>query len=628
MVMRSIEMQRNALSDATSPYLRQHAENPVWWQEWSEETLQVARETGTPLFVSVGYATCHWCHVMAAEAFSSEAVANALNEHFIAVKVDREERPDIDHYLMSFQMASQGRGGWPLNVFLTPAGRPFAALTYLPVTARDGMPGFLDVIGRVREFLREKADSVSEFDLWAAAESTLRSEDSPPGDDRKPAAHQTDELIAGITTQFDESFAGFGTGSKFPPHNTLVFLLHAGSIAASKRADEIVQRTLNAMAAGGLHDHLGGGFFRYCVDRAWAVPHFEKMLYDQAMALWVYAEAFGRFGNEWYGQIADGIITCLERDFADERGLFASAFDADTDHREGATYLWSREELEAIDGEWTASFFEIDSQSVVEGRHHLRRKRPGPLADADRRTLAAMLERRRLRPQPDVDGKIVTAWNALAGVAFVVAGRRLSQQKLIDRSVSLYAALQGANRLEDGSWARSTFESAANPVSFLEDEAAVLLLLTYLLEEARTPDTIESMEADLESARERVLSFRTDGIWMAARTRDFRSVPADRFDSPSPASASLAEVALQRSALLANDIGDSIVRGRAIEHDFYNLAWLMDSGEFYVVERPDPVPWNTLPINALQRQASHETYCYRRVCYSGLPDTWNPGANA
>ncbi|HKJ85050.1 MAG TPA: DUF255 domain-containing protein, partial [Spirochaetia bacterium] len=353
---------RNNLDHASSPYLRQHAENPVWWQEWNEETLEFARANDRILFVSVGYSTCHWCHVMARGAFSDPDSARVLNRRFLPIKIDREQRPDIDHYLMSFLVGTTGSGGWPLNAFLTPDGKPFFAMTYASTEPRFNTPAFSDILERVIEFYAEHRNEIAPFELnrdhsrvsepTLAALNALTTSGGASSPDELPVAMISDEderealtRTADLERAYDRVHGGFGNSQKFPPHSPLLFLQYAHAAGISDEAATMVTGTLDAMMTRGLHDHLQGGFFRYTVDNDWTVPHFEKMLYDQALLLWNYSIASRLFDRAGYRETARGIIRSLEQTFRVGAG-YASAHDADTDHREGATYIWKLEEIE------------------------------------------------------------------------------------------------------------------------------------------------------------------------------------------------------------------------------------------------------------------------------------------
>jgi uncharacterized protein len=611
--------QRNNLDTATSPYLRQHRSNPVWWQSWSQETIDHARALDLPLFVSVGYATCHWCHVMASEAFSDQAAADYLNRHFVAIKVDREERPEIDHFLMQFLLVTRGQGGWPLNAFLTPDMKPMLALTYVPIAARGGMPGFVTVLEKVTEFFRTDRHRLQPFDLWkgVSPEAPLEGEEA---DDA--ALHRARNLLRRV----DREHGGFGGETKFPPHGSMLFLLYLLSIHSRdskplpmlQEIDQTVRMTLHAMAQRGLHDHLQGGFFRYCTDRAWTIPHFEKMLYDQAMLLWVYALAWKVLGEPWYRQVAERIVLCLEESFRSPVGPYASALDADTDHREGGTYLWRPEELPPRARE----LFHVESEiGAVDGLRHLIRRDPGELSDSDLAVLQELLLRRRLRPQPDSDEKFVTAWNALAAISLVHAGRFLGRPDLLRRAEEVYDDLCRYNRDDAGRWNRSSLAGARNGTECLEDYGAVLVLLTLFVEESTDSARRDRWIREARLVADRIELFRRPPGWRYTLSGDAPDVPADTVDSPTPSPVALAEMGLARLALIQGQPAEALAFGAEQARDFHNLATLLARGEFYLLESPRPISWSRLPAHSIRTLAEHETWCFRGTCRPGaLPD--------
>jgi hypothetical protein len=639
----SVDLSRNNLDKARSPYLLQHADNPVHWQEWSEPVIAAAREQNTPLFVSVGYSTCHWCHVMAHEAFSDDEVAAYLNEHFVPIKVDREERPDIDQFLMSFLVASTGQGGWPLNAFVSPDLTPFFALTYVPVQPRYGMPGMKEILQKVSSFYQGREEPLQAFDPQNAAAGTrLRTDEgNDPGED---------QALEGIrqaqANRFDREHAGFGSAQKFPPHCTLLYMLHdaalqrelarqhgTGSAAGGGSAPgggtgsagggssdrleprSMAAQTLRAMQLRGLHDHLQGGIFRYCVDREWTVPHFEKMLYDQAMALWYYASAFKELGEESFKATARGIITCLEETFR-EQELLVAAHDADTEGAEGGTYIWEQDELaETLDKqefELLKEVFEISDNGNFHGSIHLVRRVPDAELDKEKRatlteTLRKLLERRKRRSQPSVDRKIVTSWNALAGVAYIVAGRALSEQEYIDTGLSLFDALW-RHHWSGTMLVHSSLDGSAGEQEYLSDYAAMALCATYCGEE--TPGYEEPLQAMLRGMEQ----FKTDGGWLEARNRDFHPIPADSFDSPVPSTLALARMAQIRAALLRAQDHEALPFHAPTASDFANVAALYSRGYIHVYESMEKLPWSQLPLHALQRRGEHPQDCFMGVC--------------
>ena len=620
-----MSFQRNNLHSSRSPYLRQHADNPVWWQEWNEQTLQHARQTHRPLFVSVGYSTCHWCHVMAGDAFSDSRCAEYLNEHFIAIKVDREQRPDIDHYLMTFLVATTGSGGWPLNAFLTPSGNPFFAMTYAGSEPRFNLPGFKEILERVVAFYRDHEQEIQPFEL-PAEES--RSWTIPSGGNvrdepflvpiRDEDAGEVSQVISKLSTQFDETNAGFGNGAKFPPHAPLLFLQYAGAAGFHGECDKPVIRTLDIMQQRGLHDHLQGGFFRYTVDRNWTVPHFEKMLYDQALLLWNYSLAAKRFSRQDYRQTAAGIFRSLEDTFVVD-GLYASGHDADTEHHEGETYLWTTAELERL----------LNNEQLTLLRHHYDIREQGNFEGAihlvgndrsDLSTLAGvheiLLKARRRRIQPARDDKIVVSWNALAAIALFTADRHAGVLNAGSRATEITDLL--VDRFVEGSRvAHGSFEGAIDQNQFLSDHAAMLLLITFAREQNNTlSDRYSGVESSLA---EGLSQFIDNGIWVENRTPDLAPLPADPYDQPVPSSISMAEFGLLRRAMSAHQEHGPAPFGTAQGRAFANISAMASRGYLWVVESPERHPWNAMPINSLVVSGEHRMSCYRGVCYLGPP---------
>ena len=576
-----VDLSKNALGSARSPYLRQHAGQPVHWQEWNAEVLAAAKREGKLILVSIGYATCHWCHVMAREAFSDAETAEVLNRHFVPIKVDREERPDIDRYFIDYVASQTGSAGWPLNVLLSPEGDPLVGGTYFPLRAGSGRPGFADLLTQVVQW-------------WEGGGrgQTFRPAAPRPAKGREPEAG---ELIARIAKAADPVHGGFGDDAKFPPHTTLLFLLWRIERGDEGVAARVVRTTLDAMALRGLHDHLQGGFFRYCVDRAWTVPHFEKMLYDQAMLLWVCAVASRVLKEPRYAAVATGIIRCLEETFR-EGDLYVSAHDADTDHAEGATYLWTEDELTRTLGERGMARFHqaYDLEAgAVEGKIHLLRASDEGMPELESQLLAV----RKRRPQPFVDRKIVTAWNALLGIALCAHGRMTGTEESAAASRRVLEALL-ARHVQGGEVARSSLEGETQPHGFLEDHAALLLLSTYALEDSRSPSdrrTVESLLAGIEA-------FREDGAWYENRAGgDFRRLHAESEDRPLPGSAALADAAVLRATiLLGREDRPTYAYGPALAGDFHNLVAGWSKGLLHEVHAPRPIDWSGLPPTTIQ----------------------------
>lgn len=428
-------MSRNRLADAASPYLQQHAGNPVEWHPWDAQSLALARERGRPILLSIGYSACHWCHVMAHESFEDPATAELMNRLFVNIKVDREERPDLDKiYQLAHQMLNNRAGGWPLTVFLTPDDHmPFFSGTYFPPEPRQGMPSFAQVLGAVDEAWRERREVISQQNGQIAA--ALAAEEGGGGEGGEPDPAAVDRAIARLADSFDVMDGGFGQAPKFPHGETLELLLRK---ADRGNARQMALHTLERMAAGGVRDHLGGGFYRYSVDREWMIPHFEKMLYDNGMLLACYCDALALDPEPAFEASARGIAGWLMREMQGADGGYASSLDADSDGREGAFYVWRRDEVEGLlsDGEREAFFSAhgLDETPNFEGAWHLNRLNDD--GTADEALLASAREKlfhaREQRLRPGRDDKRLTAWNALAIRGMAKAARRFEQPAYAD----------------------------------------------------------------------------------------------------------------------------------------------------------------------------------------------------
>ena len=582
--------EKNNLDRASSPYLRQHAGNPIWWQEWNSETLAYAATENKPLLVSVGYATCHWCHVMAREAFSDPETADFINSNFVSIKVDREQRSDIDQYMMNFIQAQTGSGGWPLNVFLTSGLKPVHALTYAPLRTSGNRYSFLYIAQAVIDFLKSRGDSIMPFS---------------PSEQEAPVA-DAERLTESLGEFFDRENGGFGAGQKFPPHSTLLYMLYHLSVTPDQTMEEMVTTTLDAMMMRGLNDHLQGGIYRYCVDREWTIPHFEKMLYDQAMALWSYSLAHRLTGNQHYSTMAERIVKCLDETFLHE-GMYVSAFNADTDHKEGATYLWNKEELGTLltpeELERFCDIYEISSGGNFEGFNHLIRKNYDRIDEIEEKLLAARL----MRSQPSRDDKILSGLNALTAVALIQAGRNLGRHDLEAGAVTLVWKL--LETFWDGSsLAHSSFDGVLQQQSFLSDAASMLLAITMLYE------TDESWGETMTSMAEYVRSFRDGDKWVESDAEDFMKMYASWFDHPVPSAVSLAETALTRVALLTGGEVVPAIWRRPYQSDFYNINVLLTEDLFHLYTTREPLPWSAIPVNSLQKRGEPETVCHNRSC--------------
>ena len=432
----------NRLASATSPYLRQHADNPVAWHPWGEEALTLAKTENKPILLSIGYSACHWCHVMAHESFEDPAVAAVMNERFVNIKVDREERPDLDQiYQTAHALMTRRSGGWPLTMFLTPDGAPYFAGTYFPKSPRYGMPGFLDLLPRLAAAYHEQGAAIAEqSERLARALAAL--EPAEPAGALPSTAPARD--LALLKQRFDPVDGGFGGAPKFPHAPELAFCLRAWQRRGDARAATVVRTTLSKMAEGGIFDQLGGGFCRYSVDAQWSIPHFEKMLYDNAALLALYADAALALDEPAFAEVARAVVGWMTRDMRAQDGAFYSSLDADSEGEEGRFYVWTREEARAAlsEDEWAAAapYFGLDAPPNFEGHAWNLRVATPPdviatrlaigLRDVEARLARAkqkLFAKRAARIRPGLDDKILTAWNALAIGALARAARALDE---------------------------------------------------------------------------------------------------------------------------------------------------------------------------------------------------------
>ena len=474
----------NRLIKETSPYLLQHAHNPVDWFPWGEEAFAVARREGKPVLLSIGYSACHWCHVMEHESFENDAIAKLMNENFVSIKVDREERPDLDQiYMNAVQMMTQ-HGGWPMTVFLTPDAVPFYAGTYFPPEDRYNMLGFPRVLISIADAFRDRPEDVSR-----TAESVLVELN------RATALIESNELLAtdlldaayrGIIKNYDATNGGFGGAPKFPPAMTLEFLLHTFYRTGNPQALAIVQQTCRKMADGGIYDHLGGGFHRYSTDARWLVPHFEKMLYDNALLSRLYLHYYQLTGEEWARKIAEGILDYVAREMTDELGGFYSTQDADSEGVEGKFFVWSLAEVEALlgkrDAALFAAYYDVTPDGNFEGANILNvTENPAEIAAKEKLTIEeleaalgnarqVLFAAREKRVKPARDEKVLTSWNGLMLASFAQAGA------LLDRPAYSRIAKKNArfvlnNLLRDGLLLRSYKNGEAKLNAYLEDYA-------------------------------------------------------------------------------------------------------------------------------------------------------------
>jgi uncharacterized protein len=545
----------NALATETSPYLRQHANNPVDWLPWGADALRRAREQDKPLLVSIGYSACHWCHVMERESFEDERTAELMNTEFVCVKVDREERPDVDALYMEAVQSMTGHGGWPLNVFLTPEQLPFYGGTYFPPDPRPGMPAWTQVLQAVAEAWAQSREEVR------AGGERLR-ERLSGGAGLRPSTEPLEEealerAVASLASIYDALGGGFGGAPKFPHASAIELLLCRGE-------REMSLHTLRAMASGGIYDQLGGGFARYSVDAAWTVPHFEKMLYDNALLARAYLHGWQASGDERLRDVCRETLDWALREMRGPEGAFYAALDADSEGVEGRYYVWTLPELQAALGEdasaaiaWLGASEQgnfSDPHNPQPGLNVLQARGPLPPASQRERMRARLLEIRAGRTRPGLDDKRLTSWNALMICALADAGAALEEPRYLDAAVECAEFLLSEMRNEQGRLLRTYNDGQARIGAYLEDHAFLLEALLVLFEatcEERwfaqalaLADTMIARFADPEHGG--FFSTASDGEQLIVRRKDLE-------DSPIPSGASSAAMGLLRLAQLTGE---------------------------------------------------------------------------
>ncbi|SHG54716.1 thioredoxin domain-containing protein [Streptoalloteichus hindustanus] len=548
----------NRLADSTSPYLLQHAENPVDWWPWGEEAFAEARRRGVPVLLSIGYAACHWCHVMAHESFEDDELARFMNDNFVNVKVDREERPDVDAVYMEATQAMTGQGGWPMTCFLTPEGEPFHCGTYYPPSPRHGIPSFQQLLEAVRDAWVQRGTEVRMAAKRIVQQLAARAQPLP---ESTVDAEALAGAVAKLAAEADERDGGFGGAPKFPPSMILEFLLRHHERTGSETALALVAATCERMARGGIYDQLAGGFARYSVDAAWVVPHFEKMLYDNALLLRVYAHYARISGSALAREVTEETAAFLLRDLRTAEGAFAASLDADTEGVEGLTYVWTpaqlAEVLGAEDAAWAADLLAVTDEGTFEhGTSTLQR--PSDPDDAERwaRVRAALLDARARRPQPARDDKVVTAWNGLAITALAEAGAALDRPEWIEAAVAA-AELVTRLHLVDGRLRRSSRDGVVGAAEgVLEDHGCLadgLLALHQVTADRRWLDRAGEL---LDAALARFADPEAPGAFhdTAHDAETLVRRPSDPADNASPSgAASVAAALLTASALIGDD---------------------------------------------------------------------------
>lgn len=548
----------NRLADATSPYLLQHADNPVDWRPWSAAAFAEARRRDVPILLSVGYAACHWCHVMAHESFEDAEIAELMNAKFVNVKVDREERPDVDAVYMTATQAMTGQGGWPMTCFLTPDGAPFHCGTYYPPAPRPGMPSFRQLIQAVDEAWTSRDADVREAGTRIVAELSKQTE-------ALPMSTVDDEVLAGAAAamlpEYDRRHGGFGTAPKFPPSMVLEFLLRHHERTGSVEALSIVEGSADAMAAGGIYDQLDGGFARYSVDAGWVVPHFEKMLYDNALLLRLYTHLALRTGAARHREVVEQTAEFLLRRLRTAEGGFAASLDADTDGVEGLTYAWSPAQLVDVlgadDGAWAAGLLGVTEAGTFEhGTSTLRMLREPEMPARWTRVRERLLAARDARPQPGRDDKVVTAWNGLAIDALAYAGAAFGVARWVEAAAEA-AALVIDLHLVDGRLRRASRDGVAGSAAgVLEDYGCLAEGLLALHQATGGPRWLDVAVGLLDTALARFADAGAEGAFHDTADDADALVwrPSDPSDNASPSGASAtASALLTASALVGPD---------------------------------------------------------------------------
>jgi uncharacterized protein YyaL (SSP411 family) len=561
----------NRLAAETSPYLRQHADNPVDWYPWGDEAFDAARRDDKPILLSVGYSACHWCHVMAHESFEDPDIAALMNDLFVSVKVDREERPDVDEIYMEAVQALTGQGGWPMTVFLAPDGRPFFGGTYFPKTGRGGMIAFPELCRRIDELWRTRRDDI-DTQAGQLTAALGRSALVSPGDGL-PGVDALDAAVKALRQQHDDGRGGFGGAPKFPQAMSVDLLVRWLARQPSPDPDvrQVVETSLDAMASGGMYDHLGGGFARYSVDAVWLVPHFEKMLYDQALLTRAYLHAWQVTGHGRYRQVLDETVGYVLRDLRHPDGGFLSAEDADSEGEEGRFYVWTPYEVvAALDGDGeladeVMAFYGVTPGGNFEGRAILNRihargdlARPRRVEGARARLFAA----REQRMRPGLDDKVLTEWNGLMLAALAEAAAVTGRRDWLDAAVASGEFLLRSLRRDDGRWLRSwQADGGARHLGYAADHAALVDAFVRLAEatgQARWIDAARTTADALlqlfwDDERGGVFTTGADAERLVARNKDL-------MDNATPSANSLAAVGLLRLAALT---GEERYRDRA-----------------------------------------------------------------
>ena len=553
----------NRLAHESSPYLRQHAENPVDWFPWRADAFEKAAKEDKPILLSVGYSACHWCHVMAHESFEDPAVAEVMNDLFVNVKVDREERPDVDAIYMEAVQAMSGSGGWPMTVFLAPDGRPFFGGTYFPKAAGHGRPGFTDLLRAVHDaWTNNRADIDAQADELTEAVRARSAVEAPPaGADVGVSPEVLRVAYAALAGAHDREWGGFGRAPKFPMTTNLELLLRASTHNRDDATMEMVVTTLDAMASGGIYDHLGGGFSRYSVDAFWMVPHFEKMLYDNALIPRPYLHAWQVTGEDRFRQVVEETIGYVQRDLRAPEGGLYSAEDADSEGEEGKFYVWRPEEIDRVLGDSATAvkqWYGVTGAGNFEGSNILHRPvrgdllRPPEVEDGRRR----LLEHRATRIRPGLDDKIVTEWNAMFAATLAEAGAAFGRPEWVRDAEAVAEFLIAHLRREDGRWLRAwQRESGPKHLAYAVDHAHLIDAFTRLAEATGRAVWITEARSVADAMLDLFWDDEDGGVFTTGRDGEELLVRnKDVFDGATPSANSVAATSLLRLGALTGDI--------------------------------------------------------------------------
>lgn len=564
----------NRLHKEKSPYLLQHGENPVDWYPWDEEAFQKARKEDKPVFLSIGYSTCHWCHVMAHESFEDSEVAEILNRDFISIKVDREERPDIDAVYMSVCQAITGSGGWPLTVLLTPDQKPFFAGTYFPKKGAYGRMGLTELLEQVAELWREKRDEL----IRAGNDITAAINKSETQTGKEPSRKLVDRAFSQLARAFDVKWGGFGNAPKFPTPHNLLFLMRYGATMQEAGAMKMAQLTLEDMARGGIHDHIGGGFSRYSTDEMWLIPHFEKMLYDNSLLLMAYVKAYQHTKNEAFADVAHRTARYILRELTDEEGGCYCGQDADSEGVEGKFYVLTPNEVKLIlgesDGEEFCRLYDITEEGNFEGKSIPNRIHAMDKGwERDDPCLKKLYDYRLKRTHLHKDDKILLSWNGWAMIALAQAGLVLGEQEYLNAAIRIHEYIESKMTTEDDRLYLRYRDGEAAHVGQLEDYAVYAL---GLLELYRSTFDAKYLEKAIHRAEQMVELFEDSeqgGYFMTASDGEtLIARPKETYDGAIPSGNSVATMVLQRLALLTGEGKWQDASGRQMQF-LANAIW-------------------------------------------------------